>query len=187
VKQFLLIGFSVLILLLNPVFGQRTSDKYNRYFSKDQFSFTITSAQWIANKSVPNPSAFSRGVTMQMMYPIIGNRSNVALAIGFGFASQSYFLTSFVKSNSDSAWFKPIPDTISYHKYKISTNYITFPIEFRFRTNPDANYRRSFKVYPGFRIGGLVNFHSKYVGEDPQTLEPIKVKEYYLRHMNQFD
>lgn len=183
---------TILILILfvvtiQSVSAQRSSDKYNRYFTKDQLSFTLVGSQWLAGNDAPRPSAFSRGINLQMMYPVIGKRSNVAMALGFGFASQNYFLDHFLISNHDGVWFTPIPDSLDYRKYKISTNYLTLPVELRIRTNPDKHYRRSFKIYPGFRIGGLVNVHTKYIGQDPQTLEHIKVKAYHIRHIDKLN
>lgn len=124
---------------------------------------------------------------MQMMYPIIGNRSNVALALGFGFASQNYYINQLITTTPESIGFSPIPDSVSYRKYKLNTNYLTIPLELRIRTNPDPHYRRSFKIYPGFRLGGLVNGHTKYVGDDLNTGEQIKVKEYHIRHLEKLN
>ncbi|MGD9992786.1 MAG: outer membrane beta-barrel protein [Salinivirgaceae bacterium] len=185
-KHFILIGFSLLILLFNPVFGQKSYDKYNRYFRKDQLSLTLTGTQWLAADAVPRPSVFSRGVNLQMMYPILGNRSNVALALGFGYAVQNYYLDHFLHTNTDDAWFTQIPEDLSYSKYKLTTNYLTLPFELRIRTNPDPQYRRSFKIYPGFRAGFLINVHTKYVGESPDTGEDIKVKEYHIKQISPF-
>ncbi|MGE4287655.1 MAG: outer membrane beta-barrel protein [Salinivirgaceae bacterium] len=183
-KQFILIGFSLLILWHNPTFSQDRNDKYNRYFKKDQLSLTLNGTQWLAADATPRPTVFSRGINLQMMYPILGNRSNVALALGFGYAVQNYYLDHFLHTNTTDAWFTKIPDNLSYSKYKLTTNYLTIPFELRIRTNPDALYRRSFKIYPGFRAGYLVNVHTKYVGESPDTGEDIKIKEYHIKRIN---
>jgi hypothetical protein len=186
VKQFLIIGIFFLTVGLNPVFGQSGNDKYNRYFRKDQLTFTLTGAQWLSTDAVPRPSVFSRGVNLQMMYPILGNRSNVAFAMGFGYAVQNYYLDHFLHTNTDDAWFTPIPEDLEYSKYKLTTNYLTLPFELRIRTNPDAQYRRSFKIYPGFRAGYIINVHTKYVGDSPETGEYIKIKEYHIKKLNPF-
>ncbi|MBI9068726.1 MAG: PorT family protein [Salinivirgaceae bacterium] len=181
--------FGILILLFVVVisFSQEEGKDYRRYFSKDQFSFTFTATHWLQKEKVANPSVFSRGIDLQMMYPIIGNNSNVAFAVGFGFSSQNYYLKEYISFNNDSIWFTPIPDSINYKKYKLSTNYITIPVELRFRTNPRGLSRRSFKIYPGFRAGMLVNVHTKYLGKDFETDEKIKEKEYNLKHINRID
>ncbi len=167
--------------------SQKGGDKYNRYFKKDQLSFSFNSTNWLHDKDAPLPSVFSRGITLQMMYPIIGNKSNVAFAVGFGLACQNYYLSEYIFTNPDSLWFVPIPDTINYKKYKLNTNYLTIPIELRIRTNPNKETRNSFKIYPGFRVGVMINKHTKYIGRDLQNSGRIKKKEFDIKHIAMFD
>lgn len=174
-------------LLASFSYGQKGDERYNKYFSKDQLSFSLNSTQWLQEDKVATPSVFSRGVNIQMMYPIIGNKYNFAIAAGFGLASQNYYLKEFIHTNSDSLWFVSIPDTINYKKYKLNTNYLTIPIEFRIRTNPNKETRRSFKIYPGFRAGILVNVHTKYIDHDLENNEKIKVKLFNIKHIACFD
>ncbi len=166
-------------------FAQK-SNKYNRYFAKDQLSFSFISSQWLGDVKNVEISPLSRGVNFQMMYPVLGNKSNTAVAIGFGIACQNYYLNSFINYNNDSLWFTEIPDSLNYSKYKLNTNYITIPVEIRFRTNPNDN-NKSYKIYAGFRAGMLINSHTKYVGRDPVTDEKIKEKQFYIKHIEQFD
>jgi len=188
VKKNLIIGIFLTALFAgSPVFSQETSQKYNRYFAKDQLSFAFISSQWISKDLDVEPSVFSRGVNFQMMYPVLGEKRNVALALGFGYAAQNYYLKHFIQTNSDSLKFTPIPDSLDMKKYKLNTNYLTFPIELRFRTNPDKRYRRSVKIYAGFRTGILVNVHTKYMGRDPITNEKVKEKSFYIDHIAEID
>lgn len=168
-------------------YSQKEGKSYRRYFAKDQFSFSLNNTQLIKSTNEVNLSVFSRGVNLQMMYPIIGNNSNVAIAIGFGYAGQNYYLKEYISFNNDSIWFKSIPDSVDYKKYKLSTNYLTVPFELRFRTNPNKTNRKSFKIYPGFRLGMMVNVHTKYIGDDMLTHEKIKEKQYDQKHINLID
>ncbi len=168
-------------------FSQYVPEKYNKYFSKDQLSFSLNSTHWLSDKKAPSPTLLSRGVNFQMMYPIIGTKSNVAMAMGFGLASQNYFLKEYIFTNSDSIWFLPIPDTINYSKYKINTNYLTVPLELRIRTNPSKETRRSFKIYAGIRVGMLINVHTKYIGTNLDTGEKIKEKRFDIEHISKFN
>ncbi len=174
----------ILVIALNG-FSQE-SKKYNHYFAKDQLSFSFISSQWIGDLNDVEISPFSRGINLQMMYPVLGNKSNTALAIGFGLACQNYYLNSFINYNNDSLWFTEIPDSLNCTKYKLNTNYITVPIEIRFRTNPNNN-NKSYKIYAGFRAGMLINSHTKYVGKNPLTNEKIKEKQFYIKHIEKFD
>jgi len=175
---------TLLFLFLTSItFGQ----KYNKYFAKDQLSFSLNSTQLIQTEKSVNPSILSRGINLQMMYPFIGNKSNVALAIGFGLASQNYYLKEYIFTNANSLWFTPIPDTIHYSKYKLNTNFLTIPLELRIRTNPNNPNRLSFKFYPGFRAGIMINVHTKYVGRDLDSNEKIKEKSFDIKHMSKFN
>ncbi|MDA3891302.1 MAG: outer membrane beta-barrel protein [Salinivirgaceae bacterium] len=180
------LNITILIVAL-PIFLMGQSSKYDKYFSKDQLSLSANSTQWIQEEKRASPSILSRGVNLQMMYPIIGNKSNVALALGFGLASQNYYLKEYISTNDDSLWFVPIPDSINYTKYKLNTNYLTIPFELRFRTNPSKATRRSFKIYPGFRVGMMINVHTKYIGRDLETDEKIKEKSFDIKHLSKFD
>lgn len=176
---------TLLVFCTSTVFSQ-TEDDYNRYFSKDQLSFSFVSSQLIQNDSDLEISPFSNGFNLQMMYPILGDKNNVSLALGFGLACQNYYLNSFINTNADSLWFTDIPDSLNHSKYKINTNYLTLPIEIRFRSNPNHK-NKSFKIYAGFRAGILINNHTKYKGLDPVTNEKTKIKKYYIDHIEHFD
>lgn len=178
--------FLVIYLLCVFSASSQNATKYNRYFDKDQLSFSFNSTQLIQNESNVKLSPFSRGINLQMMYPFVGSKSNIAMAIGFGLACQNYYLDQFINYNNDSLWFSVIPDSLNLKKYKLNTNYITVPIELRFRTNPNSN-NKSFKIYAGFRVGMLINNHTKYVGYDPNTDDKIKKKKYNIKHIQQFD
>jgi hypothetical protein len=177
----------LLIIISISLYGQEKEAKYNRYFSKDQLSFTLNATQWIQSEKQVTLSPFSRGCNIEMMYPVLGKKSNVALAIGFGAAFHNYFLDNFISPSSDSVFFIPIPDSLSMHRYKLNTNYVTLPIELRFRTNPSGVSRLSTKFHAGFRVSYLINSKTKYVGKDSETEQKVKEKTFYIDHIPQFD
>lgn len=166
-------------------FGQKKSE-YNRYFAKDKLSFAFNSAQLLGAKDIGGILELSNGLNLQLMAPIIGNKKNIALASGIGWANQNYYLNNFVNTNSDSVWFTQIPDSLNHKKYKLNTNYLIIPVELRFRTNPDAE-SKSYKLYLGFRAGLMINSHTKYVGNDRFTDKRIKEKQYNIEHLSPID
>lgn len=185
-KRIILIT-GVIVLCSFYLKAQDKELKYNRYFSKDQLSFSLNSTQWIQSEKMVKVSPWSRGCNVQMMYPILGSKSNVALAIGFGAAFQNYFIDKFIQTTDDSLHFVAIPDSLDYNSYKLNTNYLTVPIEIRFRTNPSGLSRLSTKIYPGFRVAYLINSKTKYVGRDKDSGNKIKEKEFFIDHIPQFD
>lgn len=166
-------------------FGQKKSE-YNRYFAKDKLTFAFNSTQLLGAKDVGGISELSNGLNLQLMTPIIGNKNNVALAAGIGWANQNYYMRNFVNTNTDSVWFTPIPDSLNHKKYKLNTNYLIIPVELRFRSNPDAE-SKSYKLYLGFRAGLMINSHTKYVGNDRFTDKRIKEKQYNIKHLTPID
>jgi len=107
VKTKLILFFLLLQSILS--FAQRDRLKYDPYFDKDQLSFSLISSQWLQPKKVVSTSVFSRGINLNMMYPLLGNRSHVAFAAGFGLACQNYYTDAMIQYNSDSLWFTKIP------------------------------------------------------------------------------
>jgi len=177
--------FILALFVVLTGFGQNKS-KYNRYFAKDKLSFSFNSAQLLGANKIGGISELSNGLNLQFMQAIVGVKSNVALAAGFGWANQNYYLNNFVNTNSDSIWFTQIADSLNHKKYKLNTNYLIIPIELRFRSNPDAE-SKSYKLYVGFRAGLMINSHTKYVGNDRFTDKRIKEKQYNIKHLEPID
>lgn len=185
-KRAIIIGVFCL-LMSNQATGQEEEQNYREYFSKDQLSFSLNSTPFIQKDKTTDLSPFSRGIALQMMYPVLGNKRNVALAIGFGLANQNYYMNTFIRTHTDSVWMPRIPDSLNHKKYKLSTTFLTVPIELRFRTDPSGDSRISYKFYPGFRVGYLLSSHTKYVGTNPNTGDKVKEKHYYVNHLQTFD
>ncbi len=119
----------------------------------------------------------------------LGN-SNFSFALGVGISVHNMhtdgLLTVDTAGNTE---FMTIPATvtfggqtkdISYKINKLTLTYIESPIEFRFRTKSV----HPFKIYAGFKLGLLIQEHTKYVGDDFITGSDneIKFKEY--KHQN---
>ena len=56
--------------------------------------------------------------------------------------------------------FLNVADTNHFNKYKLVNAYFEFPLEFRFCSNPE-NTNKSFKVALGFKVGILMDAHTK--------------------------
>jgi hypothetical protein len=61
--------------------------------------------------------------------------------------------------NGETTFIK-IPDSISYKKSKLVITYLDIPIEFRVKT------KSKFRAAIGFKVGYLLNVHSKYKGDN---------------------
>ena len=120
---------------------------------------------------------FSFGVSTYWYKDIpLGKKSRVAIAFGAGFSSYSihhngrFNLVDSLGIN-DFVAFEKLPDSIKFYKNKISFNYVDVPFELRFRNMDGKN---KIRFYPGFKIGILVNDHTKWRDQN------IKLKVYDL-------
>jgi hypothetical protein len=134
-----------------------------RLTKEDGLILNINLDNWLqAPDSVEIKRFRSRGVDFNLMHDIpLGGHFSFALGIGFG--SQNIFSNASISYDSAGAttYLTPIASGISYDKNKLVTTYFDVPAELRFRTKPNSKGDR-FKIAAGFKIGWLVNSHTKY-------------------------
>lgn len=118
----------------------------------------------------------SRGVNIMFTDERQFGKGNVAFAWGIGFSSQNVHTngTYTYDKNADTTGLVPIADSVQYDLNKISLNYLDIPLELRFRTNANAKGNR-LKLALGFKLGVLINAHTKYDDGD------LKYKTYHLK------
>ncbi|MCK9271006.1 MAG: porin family protein [Bacteroidales bacterium] len=119
---------------------------------------------------------FNLGVNFDMLYDFQIAESNFSFAIGAGIGSHNFYSNAFVVEDSlnVSALYpiKSLHPGTSYKKNKISYTYFDVPLEFRLRT------KKNFRAAVGFKVGFLIDNHSKYRGDDYifGTTDKIHVK-----------
>jgi hypothetical protein len=185
--------FSVIVTVFcTAAFAQEEgeSGSSTRLKKSDRVVFDIFYDMWqdapanIGFKSIQPGFAY----TSFQDFPL-GN-SNFSIALGVGISVHNMhtdaLLTLDTAGNTE---FMTIPASvtfggetkdISYKINKLTLSYIETPLEFRFRTK--SVY--PFKIYAGFKLGILLQEHTKYVGDDFITgsENEIKFKEY--KHQN---
>ena len=115
---------------------------------------------WMETPTNINLKSINRGCDIYGMYDFPIKKSNFSFAFGFGLGMHNMYSNAIAGVYNDSTIFGIIPDSISYKKSKISVTYLDLPIEFRIKTN------NKFTFSAGFKIGYLINKHSKYKGKD---------------------
>lgn len=117
----------------------------------------------------------SRGVNIMFTDEAQFAKGHMAFAWGIGFSSQNFHTNGqyYQDNNADTSGFTPYPDSVKYDLNKLSLNYIDIPLELRFRTSADTKGRH-LKLALGFKLGVLVNAHTKFDDGD------IKYKTYHL-------
>jgi len=126
------------------------------------------------------------GFSFYYMHDMPLGNSNFAFAVGTGISVYNLHSDGRLKIDTDTgkSFFKPISNISNkpmyYRTNKLTFTYCDIPIELRFRTK-GVN---TFRFYAGFKVGYLLQEHSKYVGDDFINLsaDVIKFKEY--KHKN---
>ena len=119
---------------------------------------------------------FNPGVNVYAMHTFAIGKSNFAFAAGLGLGMHNIYSNSLLQDTSGVSFLSKIPDKtpggkdIDYNKSKISLTYVDVPLELRFKTES------GFRVSAGFKVGYLINAHTKYKGDDLEDGSKTKIK-----------
>jgi len=116
----------------------------------------------------------------------LNKKSTLAFAFGMGFGSHNVHhngeLLTVDSAGTSFTGLYPLSQTTSWRKNKFTANYIDIPFELRIRNmyiqskNEDAG-TKSIRFYPGFKVGVMVNNHTKWRDDN------IKYKVYNLKNV----
>ncbi len=150
----------------------------------DRIAIDVTWNHWKKSPPGINQGLYSFGFGAYWFKDMpIGKKSNAAVALGFGFESLNFHHNGNFTTLSSSPTISslvPFPNDSVIRTNKLAVNYVDIPIEFRFRTinkTLEDRMKFNFKLYLGFKVGFLVNNHSKYKNDN------IKFKIYNLDHI----
>lgn len=152
---------------------------------KDRLMIGMSLDNWLNSPSGVEPRVYSPGFNVALVYDYPLAKSSFSLAGGLGFSSYNIHSNAQPKTLRDDegeaigTYFEAFPDSIDYKTNKLSVNYIEVPVEIRFRSRGDKSYRR-FGLAAGFKVGYLVQSHTKYKDES------IKFKYYNINFLNNF-
>ncbi len=119
---------------------------------------------------------FNPGVNVYAMRTFPIGKSSFAFAGGIGLGMHNIYSNSTLQDTSGVSLFKEIPDKtangkdLNYKKSKLSLTYVDIPLELRFKTTS------GFRVSAGFKVGYLINAHTKYKGDDLVDGSKTKIK-----------
>lgn len=130
---------------------------------------------------------YSPSFVFSLMFDSQLGKSPLTFGAGLGLQSNNLYSDAFIFENhvQQKTAFNPIPDSLSYDKNKISTTYLELPVELRLRLGKE----KEMTVAAGFKVGYLINSHTKYKGENylenPQTNnDKVKIKEHNINDLN---
>ncbi|MGX5818013.1 porin family protein [Chitinophaga lutea] len=151
-------------------------------FSRDFLVIGISYDGWASAPDTVNTKGFSRGFNIALMYDIPITKKHFSVAAGLGFSSSNIFLKDqyIDMDNANSNAVRFVSST-AFKKYKVATNYLEIPLEFRYRQVTD-NANTGLKASLGVRAGMLVNAHTK--GKNSLGGEKNIIKEQNKRFFN---
>jgi len=154
IRKFLIIAF-VFISVNN--FAQVVTEDTKRKFT---FGLDVFTDIWQDKPSTIEPRTINQGANVFGTYNFIVGESNFSFSPGLGLSMHNMYSDSWLKVNSDSTWFEPIPDSINFDRSKLNITYIDIPFELRFKNKSE------FRVAVGFKFGFLLRGHTKIKGDD---------------------
>lgn len=151
----------------------------------DHLMLQLTSDYWMGTPDSIDRriNGFARGANV---YILLDQRFksapqwSVAFGVGVG-TSNMYFKNTVVdiKSKTNKLPFNNVDSVDHFKKYKLATAYLEIPLELRFTVDP-VNEMKSIKFAVGFKIGTLLNVHTKgknLLDKNGATLNNYTAKE----------
>lgn len=145
------------LFIITSSYSQVVNESTRRKFSTGIDIFTDI---WQNTPEGLALSTINRGINIFGMYNYRFGSSNLSFAFGLGICSHNMYGNSIPEEINGETTFIKIPDSISYKKSKLVITYLDIPIEFRLKT------KSKFRAAIGFKVGYLLNVHSKYKGDN---------------------
>ncbi|ULQ52185.1 outer membrane beta-barrel protein [Flavihumibacter fluvii] len=132
--------------------------------SNDHFMIEMGYDGWGGAPDSIRTKGFGRHLNIYLMLdkPFKSDpRLSVGLGIGVG-SSNIYFDKQEPKiaGTTSTLQFKDVSDTNHFKKFKMTEAWVEVPLELRYASNPE-NTNKSFKAALGFKIGFMINAHTK--------------------------
>jgi hypothetical protein len=132
----------------------------------DHLMLQLTSDHWIgAPDSIKSRmKGLARGANIYIMLDQRFKGSpqwSVAFGVGVG-TSGVYFknMTADIKAKTNTLPFRNVDSIDHFKKYKLATSFLEIPVELRYTFDPE-NESKSIKAALGFKVGTLLNVHTK--------------------------
>ncbi|MBT5402916.1 MAG: outer membrane beta-barrel protein [Crocinitomicaceae bacterium] len=153
----------------------------------DRISVDFNWDSWLGVKEEIKTGTVSIGLNAYWYKDMpFGKKSRVSLAIGLGIGSHNvHHNGEFISIDSAGVSYTGLyarSQESVWKKNKVTSNYIDIPLELRFRnmnikSKKEGGKTKSFRFYPGFKFGLMVNNHVKW--KDAK----IKYKVYNIDNM----
>ncbi len=163
ISTFLLIVFSIHGIWSQEI--KEVSDIDTRYF-EDQFYGALTYNLLANRPSGVSQNSFSYGLQLGFIKDIpLNSRRNVALGLGVGYVTASYYHNLKATQNGDDVVYSVLGSETVFSVNKIETHGFELPLEIRWRTSTPDQYK-FWRVYIGAKLGYAFSTMSKFVDDN---------------------
>lgn len=151
-------------------FAQVVNEETKRKFT---FGLDVFTDIWQDTPKSLEPRTINQGVNIFGSYNYMFGESNVSFSPGIGLGIHNMYSNSWLRTNNDTAYFEPIPDTVGFKKSKLTAAYFDIPIEIRYKSKGE------FRVAIGFKFGFLMKAQTKFKGDDfiEETNQTVIIKK----------
>jgi hypothetical protein len=177
-------GLLLLLLLFSfQSYSQLISETAHR---KVTSGFDLYSDIWINKPEGIKISAINRGINFFMLYNIPLGKSDLTFSPGAGLSCHNMYSDAFVVVDtlnvSNLIPFDSLYPGLSYKKNKLTASYFDIPFEFIY--TPHSGLRLAL----GFKVGFLLQTHTKYKGDDyfNNTNTTVKTKVLKIRNIDPY-
>lgn len=161
--------FAVISLIsISSSAQNREAEIWNPPIGEDRFLITFNTDGWLNTPDGVELRPYSLGIESHIMYDYQFGKSIISFSWGYGFSSHNVHHNGFFAADTTNAELTrlyPFEKNYNYRKNKLHATYLEIPVELRLRTHNDS----PFKLYAGFKIGYLVNVHSKTRDDNGKT------------------
>ncbi|MBU3713479.1 MAG: PorT family protein [Ferruginibacter sp.] len=167
-KKLILLLFSSSLICCHLI-GQNTKPRglnYGYNQPGDHIMLQLSSDQWLnAPDSISSRQrSVSRGFNAYIMLEKTFKSSpKFSLGFGLGISNSNVFLDKYsidLKGTAPKLLFQNLDNSDRFKSYKLATTFLELPLELRYSSVPQ-NKNIGFKAAIGFKIGTLINAHTK--------------------------
>ncbi len=171
-KTFLIFIFALVFVTYSNAQESEGTTKINK--RGDMLVVDLFHDFWLNVPDSVDARAFDQGVNVALTYNFPILTKGFSLAVGLGVTSHNFYSNSILEKDTNGvSYFSPSArNGKDYVVNKLSTTYITIPLEIRYKS------KSKFRVSVGFTVGLRIDGHTKYNGDDYLfgTADQLKIK-----------
>lgn len=179
-------------IAISFVLNAQTDTTKKNLNSKNKLLFSLNTDKWLGVGNSIKTKHISLGVDVSTIQKEYFGKSPVGISFGIGVSSINIRSNNYIHYDSiNRTVYTPIPSTVNnstikYKRSKLTLAYLNVPVEFFYSPNNGKGFYASL----GGEVGYLLGSHTKYKGNDIDSLEnntnKIKIKNANIKNIEPF-